>query len=80
VKARFVDQKDFHIQQVKVVTEAGTVYLMGLVTEGATPPPRSPAPPRGPEGRARVRIHQRRRSPALDDITAVHQVAHRRTP
>ena len=33
VKARFVDQKDFHIQQVKVVTEAGTTYLMGLVTE-----------------------------------------------
>ena len=31
--ARFVDQKDFHIQQVKVVTEAGTTYLMGLVTE-----------------------------------------------
>ena len=33
VKARFVDQKDFHIQQVKVTTEAGTVFLMGLVTE-----------------------------------------------
>jgi len=33
VKARFVDQKDFRIQQVKVTTEAGTVYLMGLVTE-----------------------------------------------
>ena len=33
VKARFVDQKDFHIQQVKVVTEAGTTYLLGLVTE-----------------------------------------------
>ena len=33
VKARFVDQKDFHVQQVKVVTEAGTTYLMGLVTE-----------------------------------------------
>jgi len=32
VKARFVDQKDFHIQQVKVITEAGTVYLMGLVS------------------------------------------------
>ena len=32
VKARFVDQKDFHIQQVKVTTEAGTVYLMGLVS------------------------------------------------
>jgi osmotically-inducible protein OsmY len=47
VKARFVDQKDFHVQQVKVVTEAGTTYLMGLVTEReGTPPPRSPAPPR----------------------------------
>lgn len=33
VKARFVDQKDFRIQQVKVITEAGTVFLMGLVTE-----------------------------------------------
>lgn len=33
VKARFVDQKAFRIQQVKVTTEAGTVYLMGLVTE-----------------------------------------------
>ncbi len=33
VKARFVDQKDFRIQQVKVTTEAGTVFLMGLVTE-----------------------------------------------
>jgi osmotically-inducible protein OsmY len=33
VKARFVDQKDFHIQHVKVVTEAGTVYLLGLVSE-----------------------------------------------
>jgi len=33
VKARFVDQKDFRVQQVKVTTEAGTVYLMGLVTE-----------------------------------------------
>ncbi len=32
VKARFVDQKEFHIQQVKVTTEAGTVYLMGLVS------------------------------------------------
>jgi hypothetical protein len=47
------------------------VYLMGLVTEregnAAT---ESPAPPRGPEGRARVRIHQRRRSPATrDNIT-----------
>ena len=33
VKARFVDQKDFHIQQVKVVTEAGTTYLLGLVSQ-----------------------------------------------
>lgn len=33
VKARFVDQKDFRVHQVKVVTEAGAVYLMGLVTE-----------------------------------------------
>jgi len=32
VKARFVDQKDFRVQQVKVTTEAGTVYLMGLVS------------------------------------------------
>ena len=32
VKARFVDQKEFHVQQVKVTTEAGTVYLMGLVS------------------------------------------------
>lgn len=33
VKARFVDQKDFHLPHVKVVTEAGTVYLLGLVTQ-----------------------------------------------
>ncbi|MDD3352284.1 BON domain-containing protein [Zoogloea sp.] len=33
VKARFVDQKDFRIQHVKVTTEAGTVHLLGLVTE-----------------------------------------------
>lgn len=33
VKARFVPQKDFRVQQVKVVTEASTVYLMGLVTQ-----------------------------------------------
>lgn len=33
VKARFVDQKDFHIQHVKVVTEAGVVYLLGLVSQ-----------------------------------------------
>ena len=33
VKARFVDQKEFHVQQVKVTTEASTVYLMGLVSQ-----------------------------------------------
>lgn len=33
VKARFVDQKDFRIQHVKVVTEAGVVYLLGLVSQ-----------------------------------------------
>ncbi len=33
VKARFVDQKEFRIQHVKVVTEAGTVYLLGLVSQ-----------------------------------------------
>ncbi len=33
VKARFVDQKEFRIQHVKVTTEAATVYLMGIVTE-----------------------------------------------
>ena len=33
VKARFVDQKDFHIQHVKVVTEAGVAYLLGLVSQ-----------------------------------------------
>jgi osmotically-inducible protein OsmY len=33
VKARFVDQKDFRIQHVKVVTEASTVYLLGLVSQ-----------------------------------------------
>jgi osmotically-inducible protein OsmY len=33
VKARFVPQKAFRVQQVKVVTEASTVYLMGLVTQ-----------------------------------------------
>lgn len=31
VKARFVDARKFHPLHVKVVTEAGTVYLMGLV-------------------------------------------------
>ncbi len=32
VKARFVDAAKFQAIHVKVVTEAGTVYLMGLVT------------------------------------------------
>jgi osmotically-inducible protein OsmY len=31
VKARFVDERKFNAVHVKVVTEAGTVYLMGLV-------------------------------------------------
>lgn len=31
VKARFLDDKRFNANHVKVVTEAGTVYLMGLV-------------------------------------------------
>jgi osmotically-inducible protein OsmY len=33
VKARFLDAKRFNPIHVKVVTEAGVVYLMGLVTE-----------------------------------------------
>lgn len=33
VKARFVDSKLFSAVHVKVVTEASTVYLLGLVTE-----------------------------------------------
>ena len=32
VKARFVDAATFGAHHVKVITEAGTVYLMGLVT------------------------------------------------
>lgn len=32
VKARFVDDQSFRAHQVKVVTEAGTVFLMGIVT------------------------------------------------
>jgi len=32
VKTRFVNQQKFNPLHVKVVTEAGTVYLMGLVT------------------------------------------------
>jgi osmotically-inducible protein OsmY len=31
VKMRFLDNKDFNSENVKVVTENGTVYLMGLV-------------------------------------------------
>jgi osmotically-inducible protein OsmY len=33
VKARFVDANKFAANHVKVVTEAGTVYLLGLVTQ-----------------------------------------------
>ena len=33
VKARFVDANRFNALHVKVVTEAGVVYLMGIVTE-----------------------------------------------
>ncbi|WP_228384709.1 BON domain-containing protein [Rhodocyclus gracilis] len=33
VKARFIDANRFNATQVKVVTEAGTVFLMGLVTQ-----------------------------------------------
>jgi osmotically-inducible protein OsmY len=33
VKARFVDANQFNVFQVKVVTEASVVYLMGIVTE-----------------------------------------------
>lgn len=33
VKARFVDYNHFAANQVKVVTEAGTVFLLGLVTQ-----------------------------------------------
>jgi len=32
VKARFIDARKFNAIHVKVVTEAGTVYLLGLVT------------------------------------------------
>ena len=31
VKARFVEANEFHANQVKVVTERGVVYLMGIV-------------------------------------------------
>lgn len=33
VKARFVDANSFGANHVKVVTEAGTVYLLGIVTQ-----------------------------------------------
>ncbi|HEY8856255.1 MAG TPA: BON domain-containing protein [Rugosibacter sp.] len=33
VKARFVDAQQFSVQHVKVVTEAGVVFLLGLVTQ-----------------------------------------------
>ena len=32
VKARFVDASKFAVNHVKVITEAGTVYLLGWVT------------------------------------------------
>lgn len=34
VKARFIDAQKFSVNQIKVVTENGVVYLMGLVTQG----------------------------------------------
>ena len=33
VKTRFIEQARFQVNHVKVVTEAGVVYLMGLVTK-----------------------------------------------
>lgn len=33
VKASFIDAKDLHASAIKVVTERGTVYLMGLVSQ-----------------------------------------------
>lgn len=33
VKTRFIDARKFQVNHVKVVTEAGVVYLMGLVTK-----------------------------------------------
>ena len=33
VKARFIDANQFSVTNVKVVTEAGVVYLLGLVTQ-----------------------------------------------
>ncbi len=32
MKARFIDANKFQVNHVKVVTEAGTVFLLGLVT------------------------------------------------
>ena len=32
VKARFIDANKFQVNHVKVVTEAGTVFLLGMVT------------------------------------------------
>lgn len=34
VKARFIDAAKFTVNRVKVFTEAGTVFLMGVVTQG----------------------------------------------
>lgn len=34
IKARFVEANRFSANHIKVVTEAGTVYLMGMVTRG----------------------------------------------
>jgi osmotically-inducible protein OsmY len=34
VKARFIEHGKFQVNHVKVITEAGTVYLMGLVKRG----------------------------------------------
>ena len=33
VKARFIDHNKFSPNHIKVITEAGTVFLMGLVTQ-----------------------------------------------
>jgi osmotically-inducible protein OsmY len=33
IKASFLEQKELNVNTVKVVTEGGVVYLMGLVTE-----------------------------------------------
>jgi len=39
VKSRFVDSGKFNAVHVKVVTEAGVVYLMGMVTQREPTPP-----------------------------------------